>query len=230
MRVVVLVPYRAGGGHRDRLWRHLRDNYWALTTYPLFVGGDDADGPFNRSAAINAAAAAAGDWDAAVIADSDTWVPQDRLAEAVRVALDTGRLVSALTGVAELDARFTADILSGSMTMPGVGLERVRSGELDTQSSMLVVPRPLWDAIGGFDERFCGWGGEDNAFWRAATILGGAPHRIPGYAYHLWHEPALPAADRGADNDYRANLTLWNRYRVARNERMLRDAQRVRRA
>lgn len=224
MRTVVLVPYRSDRGHRDRLWQHLKTHYWADLPYPLIVGHHD-DGPFNRSAAINTAARSAGDWDVAIIADSDTWVPVSQLTDAVRQAGTGGQLVSALTAVAELDARCTAEILSGCVDFLNIGLERVRSGELDTQSSMLAVPRKLWDRIGGFDEKFAGWGGEDNAFWRAAAILGGPPHRVPGYAYHLWHQPAIKSTDRRNDPAYRDNLTRWNRYRIAKNERMLRAAQ-----
>ena len=225
MRTVVLVPYRADRGHRDRIWRHLKDNYWADLPYPVIVGHHD-DGPFNRSAAINTAARSAGDWDVAIIADSDTWVPVSQLTDAVRVAASSGRLTAALTGVAELDGRCTAEILnSGVVEFINIGVENIRVADLATQSSMLAVPRKLWDRIGGFDEKFAGWGGEDNAFWRAAAILGGPPHRVPGYAYHLWHQPAIRSADRRNDPAYRDNLVRWNRYRIAKNERTLRAAQ-----
>ena len=224
MRTVVLVPYRADRGHRDRLWQHLKTHYWADLPYPLIVGHHDG-GPYNRSAAINTAARSAGDWDVAIIADSDTWVPVSQLTDAVRQAGTGGQLVSALTAVAELDARCTAEILSGCVDFLNIGLERVRSGELDTQSSMLAVPRALWDNIGGFDERFAGWGGEDNAFWRAATILGGRPNRVDGYAYHLWHQMAISRQERRKDPEYQANYQLWHRYSLANNAQALRRTQ-----
>ena len=224
MKTVALIPFRADLGHRDRLWHHLQTNYWAHLPYPIIVGHHD-DGPFNRSTAVNTAARAAGDWDVAIIADSDTWVPIRQLTEAVRLAGTGNRLVSALTAVAELDGRCTAQILSGELDFLNLGVECVRSAELATQSSMIAVPRNLWDSIGGFDEKFAGWGGEDNAFWRAATILGGRPHRVEGYAFHLWHQPAIATADRSNDPAYRQNLARWNRYRTARSEQALRQVQ-----
>jgi hypothetical protein len=50
----------------------------------------------------------------------------------------------------------------------------------------MVVPRPLWEHTGGFDEGFVGWGFEDSAFH---TVAGGSL-RTPGELWHLYHVPA----------------------------------------
>jgi hypothetical protein len=218
MSTIVIVPYRADGGHRDRLWQHLRRHYWSRLPYRIAMG-EHTVGPFNRSAAINRAAA--GRWDFAVIADSDTWVPAHQLAAAIGAASQTGRLTAAFSSVVEIDAPCTEALLDGAATTRSFGIDRIRTNDLETQSSMLAVPRPLWDAIGGFDEKFVGWGGEDNAYWRAATILGGRPNRIDGYAYHLWH----PTADKRGPG-YQANLRRWRSYRQATTPMQLRRIQR----
>lgn len=215
MSAIVIVPYRPDGGHRDRLWRHLLDHYWAPLPYRVMVGSH-TDGPFNRSAAINAAAA--GDWQVAVIADSDTWVPHHQLTAAITTAARTGLLVAAFTAVVEIDRNCTVSLLRGGTSLGSFGIEKVRTGRLDTQSSMLAVPRALWDRVGGFDEHFAGWGGEDNAFWKAATLLGGEPRRIPGNAYHLWH----PSAADKRSATYQANLARWKRYAAATTPAQLR--------
>lgn len=208
---VVLIPYRPDHGHRDQLWHHIRDNYWRHTGFDVVLG-ENLDGPFNRSKAVNTAAAR--DWDIAVIADSDTWVPARQLHHAIDAAKVTGRLVAAFDAVVELSRDFTLGILAGKHTLAGsFGAERVRTQDLETQSSMLVVPRELWDSVGGMDEHFCGWGGEDNAFWKACTLHAGLPERISGNAYHLWHPPA-----KGKHHgiDYKRNLNRWKRYEAAR--------------
>lgn len=215
---LVIVPYRADGGHRDRIWRHLQDHYWGGLPYRIVVGSHDG-GPFNRSAAINAAAAQP--WEVAVIADADTWVPPAHLAEAVTTARRTGRLTAAFTAVIELDRPCTKAVLDGHVELTTLGVNRVRTAPLETQSSMLAIPRPLWDTIGGFDPRFVGWGGEDNAFWKAATLLGGQPHRIDGPAFHLWH-PTTVRATSGPQ--YQANHSLWRCYARARTVPQLRRA------
>jgi GT2 family glycosyltransferase len=205
--IPVLVPRRNDNGLRDLLWRHLQLHYWATLPGYDITTGESPSGPFNRAAAVNRAAKRAGQWRVAVIADSDTWVPPEQLAQAVTVAYQTGRLTAAFTHVVELTEAATASILVGQELLDA---EKIRTREIETQSSMLVIPRELWDTVGGFDEKFVGWAAEDNAFWRACQLHGGEPERIKGPAYHLWHPPAQR---QGAA--YRANQIRWRRYAAA---------------
>jgi predicted glycosyltransferase involved in capsule biosynthesis len=85
----------------------------------------------------------------------------------------------------------------------------------NTFSGVLAVPRALWDAVGGFDERFVGWGFEDLAFWSACTALAGGFERIPGRMIHLWH----PKGVESGHDRYAANEELGRRYMQARSSR-----------
>lgn len=234
-RIPVLVPRRADNGWRDRLWDTLRQDYWARLPGFELIEGEHRDGVFNRSAAINVAASEAGDWELAIIADADTLVAVPQLQDAVALARRTQRLVAAFHEVHELSERATRWILedteardeAGLSAMASVsGCERVRRGSDDpttVQSSMLVVPRAVWDAVGGFDEKFVGWGCEDNAFWRACELLTGEPKRVHGPAWHLWHPSGRPA--NAADLDYQRNQ--W-RYRLYANALCAEDVRRLR--
>lgn len=208
MRTVVLVPYRPDGGHRDRIWTYLRRTVWHGKYVQV---GEHTNGPFNRAKALNQAADC--DWDVAVIADADTWVPDRQLDSAILTARATGKLVAAFNAVVELDKPATTAILTGRHALTDSHTcERIRLKGSETQSSMLAVTRQLWDRIGGFDERFCGWGAEDQAFWHAAGLLAGEPGRINGNAYHLWHPPA---AQKFRGPEYQRNVELWRRYQQA---------------
>lgn len=211
MKTVVLVPYRADNGHRDRIWNFLRANVWSGWDVRV---GEHHDGLFNRSAAINAAADC--QWDMAVIADADTWVPREQLDAALQIAQTTGGLTAAFSVVVEVSRASSAAILSGKLAMTdSMGADRVRLKDTETQSSMLVITRQLWEQCGGFDPRFVGWGGEDSAFYKTATVLAGAPHRVGGAAFHLWH---APSRQKFRGPDYQRNVELWRRYERARTE------------
>jgi hypothetical protein len=66
----------------------------------------------------------------------------------------------------------------------------------------IAVGRDAFMSIGGFDESFIGWGGEDNEFWeRAQTLKNWTYGYLP--LIHLWHaaqprktDPANPALMR----------------------------------
>ena len=160
-----------------------------------------------------------------MICDSDTVVPPTQLEAAVGRAHDTGLLVSALIAVVELSRKSTARLLGGTQSdIAALGRIRTRRKDDMTQSSVIAVPKTLWDAIGGFDEGFCGWGCEDNAFWIAATLLGGAecgdptaagkPLRVDGAAYHLWHEKASKI--KVFDPIFRTNFFRLRHYKKAK--------------
>lgn len=221
MRTVILVPYRADGARRDELWRFTRA--WLEEHHPdyqIYVG-KSPEGMFNRSAAINSAARDAGDWDVAVVCDSDTVVPGAQFEEAVSNASETGLVTSALSKVVELSRESTDKLLTGAENdVRHLKKDRLRTKDDMTQSSVIAVPRALWDIIGGFDEEFCGWGCEDNVFWLAATVLSGAaPRRVDGSAFHLWHPMASKI--KLFDPIFRNNFRRLRHYKKAATPRQM---------
>lgn len=215
--IPVLVPRRNDHGHRDRLWRWALDVFWSRQRGYRPVEGHHVEGPFNRSLALNLASDIAGNWDVAVIADSDAWVPPEQLAEAVQLARSSNRLVAAFTEVHEVGEKDTLELLSGNVTTTP-DAERVRTRPLETQSVMLAVTRNVWEQVRGFDPKHVGWGGEDNSFWTACHVATGEPLRVDGPAYTLWHQPAT------REHQPR-NAQRFAKYRAARS---LADIHRLR--
>jgi glycosyltransferase involved in cell wall biosynthesis len=219
--VPVLVPRRDDGGHRDRLWRWVQDRYWADHPGYRIVEGHHVEGPFNRSVALNLAAQIAGNWDVAIIADSDAWVSSEQLHAATKLARETNRLVAAFDEVHEIDRDTTFDVLHGSGlpdSLPAKRIRTVKNAPTETQSVMLAVPRNLWEQVRGFDPVHNGWGGEDCSFWRACEIATGTPLRVEGPVWMLWHEPA-------SREHQPANAARFQLYRQAQN---LADVHRLR--
>lgn len=188
MRVVVLVPRRADNGRRDHLWQYVKGRWNDLhPLFEVFEGEDETDLPFNRSAALNRAAKAAGDWDVALVVDADTFAGPTQIESAVLHAAITGRFTLCFDRWCALNQDMSDAIMKG---FDGDWTPGVYASMGGTCSSLIAIPRELWDAVDGFDEGFVSWGGEDVAFWRACETLGGGFDRIPGDCWHLHHESA----------------------------------------
>ena len=205
----VLVPRRAGDEWRDRLWEFCRA--WWIEHGMEPIEGHHDDGPFNRSAAVNTAAVKAPDAGCLVVVDADA-LPRafSQVEQAAALAIETGKLVRAYENYQSLDRRGTKKILDGHR---GSWRKFVRWENPDHLSSCIAVPRSLWDDLGGFDERFVGWGFEDRAFFEAASRLADGTLRVAGDVFHLWH-PRSPEKSKSRP-EYVANAELASRYRSA---------------
>lgn len=205
MNVAVLVPRRSDGGRRDEVWVWLRERWNREHPDYTVIEGNHDDGAFNRSAAINLAAG--GDWDVAVIADSDSFVEPRNLIRAVNTAADSRQITFAYHEFRYLTRKMTEKIMGGYRGNWYAGVEFTLT---NTCSSMVVVPRSLWDDVGGFDEGFVGWGFEDVAFSLACQALGGGMQRIQGDVWHLFHQPSTE--NNHASPQWHANRARMLRY------------------
>jgi GT2 family glycosyltransferase len=205
---VVLVPRRADGGERDRLWAFCRDWWETHVDVPIVEGIHEAsEGLFNRSLALNRAAAAAGDWSVAIIMDSDTLPDLEQLKIATGHAYESGQMVVPFDDRRELAADETERVLHGEPLGPRHG----KPFGAKAVSGAVVVSRRMWDVVGGFDAGFVGWGAEDNDFADACERTGGKMVQIPGPLWHLYHQRS---ADATLDSPvHMANKRRWLEHR-----------------
>lgn len=221
--VVILVPRRGGVEDRDRLWAFARR--WWENDFPdwRIVEGSHDYGPFNRAAALNRAAAAAGaEWDVAVCIDADVLCDPHAVRAAVDVAAATHRPVLGYHERVHLTEKATQRILAGfDGNWKGPGF--VKTTLYDACSSCVVVSRRLWDEVEGFDEAFSGWGWEDVAFRVATeTMSGGELIKLAGTIFHLHHKPSHENNKR--ESTFQANRARGDLYNAARWDR---DAMRA---
>lgn len=190
-------------------------------------------GPFNRSAAVNRAAAEAGAWDVAVVIDSDVFLRQSSVVAAVETAARTGRVTWGHRRWRGLSESWTHRVVADRRDF---GAE-VDSEDMDvlvertnpiSWSCCIAIPRSVWDDLGGFDERFVGWGYEDMAFQSVVVGLYGH-ERIEGDVFHLYHPRSEERIVKGqpavtASREYHINAMLGRRYMVAlRRDHRLHD-------
>lgn len=202
MNVAVCVPWiDVGCEHRARALEFIQD-WWTKLGIPVVYGTADGE-HVNRAAARNDAARRT-DADILVFADADTFIEAEQFAAMVDRAQETDCLVHGYTKHWLLTRSATSRAYYGELVRGGTVLQNQPSG-------VIAVSRSLLNLVGGHDERFLGWGGEDRAFQLACNTMSGPGWRIQGDSFHLWHPPAREKGRAYAMR--RANMALGMRYK-----------------
>lgn len=155
-----------------------------------------------------------------VLLDADTLVQSEVLQQAVDLVARQG-------GQAIPYSRYwMVDKAGGEQFLAGTPLTQCHAIHYPPSVSGAAVATPeSWFAVGGQDERFLGWGGEDNAWYYAATTLGEVV-RLEGDAFAGWHVPQVKGRVQ-----YRRNHRLYSSYRQYAGDRrsmetLVRDPER----
>ncbi|MBG9389067.1 galactosyltransferase-related protein [Caenimonas aquaedulcis] len=150
--------------------------------------------PYARSWAFNAAAAHARGR-VLVLHDNDLLVPRDYAHHASAIAgagYEVVNLKRFIFYLGEEHSRSLAASPHGLFAAAPVSIMQNAEG-----GGSIAITREAFDAIGGMDESFVGWGGEDNEFWERAST-----RRVWRHGFlplvHLWH--AAQAHKQNADN------------------------------
>lgn len=183
------------------------------------------DGPFNKSWGLNVAARSAS-CDLLVTGDADMLMPGEALARALLVCRDHYDAVNPYSNLLDLTEAETKSVLRGDVNVRDIqrdhSRDRLPQGEhICFCGGICVYRRDVYFALGGMDERFLGWGGEDDAM---SANLERYTDRLAVQkdtpAYHLWH-PRPP--QRYHHPHYRKNLVLANHYRFCDPEKLERQ-------
>jgi hypothetical protein len=143
----------------------------------------DPDMAYCRSWAFNVASGLARS-KLLIFHDNDMLVPSSYAVEVLRIFQKGYEVINLKRFVFYL-ARSESDIRSrlenGETLVVDHVVENLEAG------GSVALAREAYDAIGGFDEDFIGWGGEDNEFWDRCLT-----RNVWNYAFlpivHLWHE------------------------------------------
>ncbi|OGF05186.1 MAG: hypothetical protein A2W00_05355 [Candidatus Eisenbacteria bacterium RBG_16_71_46] len=180
-RTVILIPYRGTDAWRRAAYKAVRAQADA-TGFDVYAA-DSGDQPFSIARTWNLLsemADADGHWDKAVRWGADL-VLKDPVKQ-VRAALKVDRGYVACFDAAHKQTRSEAarETLAWAGKVPFGGPS--------------VITRRLWDLVGGYDDRFKGWGHEDRAFVHGCTLHDGERARVRGGMCQLWH-PRAPKGD-----------------------------------
>lgn len=151
-----------------------------------------------------------------ILHDNDMLIPTDYAAEFLQVAnrgFDVINLKRFIAYIDELSSRylFEHEKLSGRLRSEAMIQNLCAGGSLG-------VLKTAYEAIGGMDEEFVGWGGEDTEFWDRCQTL-----RVANHTYmpiiHLWHLSQPGKAAVNGLGQSTAELFL-NRMRVPTRDRI----------
>jgi hypothetical protein len=207
VKVAVCAPHRPVDDEREANWQRTRQQ-WQGLGWPVYTGNNE-DTIFSRSKAINLAAAQAPDSDVLLVTDTDIllWSPQQAVTAAEEAFAHTAYVV-AFGVLYVLDWEDTRAVRAGAEPSPKMAIETLAL----IWGGLFAVSRKLFDRVGGFDERFTGWGAQDIGFMVACSTLG-EKRRVQGDAYHLRHNPVW--ADPANNPTRLEDNALGSRYLAA---------------
>lgn len=216
MNVTVAVPFRhAGCKYRFESFRFLSDMLTEWLPDAEFIMVDSGSEVFDRSRSRNLAVERAEN-DIVVLHDADTFATRENLLAAIEEARTHNGLVLPYNYYGGLSKESSARVLADKVKYPPEK-EKPEEVNLESIGGIWVLRKELWWNAGGMDERFRGWGYEDNAFFAASETMNAPVKRMKGSIFHLWH-PRAPGFTRTPE--YFFNQKLYQRYRDAQGDRV----------
>jgi hypothetical protein len=212
-KVSIIIPFQSDYGPRAKAFEWIQQYYARVMPEAEICLGLMDSKEINKSKAVNLAAKKA-TRDIFVVADADVVYDPNLIEEAIKV-LRKGGFVVPFTEVLNVGYDGTKRLRK---TKPKWPLD-IKSGEYYKSDwvyegfagKLFVISRENFEAVGGFDERFIGWGGEDDAFSHAARTICGKLINLEGKVFHLWH----PASSYATNPNGKSNGKLLGRYERA---------------
>ena len=147
------------------------------------------DIPFNRSWGFNVGLKYA-TTDIVVFTDCDLIMNPDKFIESLKL-IEKYDMVSPYSSVVDLDPNESQMQLNQLINIDRPGRGENDNQKINISGGMVIFKKEAIYKIGGFDENFIGWGGEDDAMTvKVKAFLNWFEN--PGRCYHLYHSKEAP--------------------------------------
>ena len=210
-KLSVLMPYRSDNGPRERTFRWVKMFYEKMMPEAEICVSDCSTELFSRAEAINNAAKLA-TGDVFIITDTDIVCDPKILRRSINL-LNEHAWIIPFNRINHLSVESTNSLVNTAPSWPSlIPLEYTKKvGAKRFKGGLNVISRKNFETVKGFDERFIGYGAEDDAFSYSVNILCGRYFRPNTEIFHLWHPRVIPSSNP----NYEANCELLHRYYLA---------------
>lgn len=189
------------------------ERWYAGQGFPLVIGSGGQ--PWSKGVAVDDGFARV-ETEGVIVADADCLVSCFDLGRATLVVAAGAPWAQPHSMVYRLHRKATGRVLAGHVVPDGMAPARVLCERpphpAPAGGGIVVLSRDAYRTVGGIDDRFVGWGGEDISFARALDTLVGPGVRFDGALWHLWHRPQVRLRGNRACP---ANEELAGRYLAA---------------
>ena len=210
MKITVIVPFCPDGGQRDANYSWVTKRLRKLLPDAEILVPTQNTLPFNKSAAVNKAAKMASN-DILMVCDADIAFDMDLIKNSLEIVNDVP-WISPFCERWDLTHVSTNEVLKApcdvEMKSFGIDVKRKYKEVRCRAGSVFIMTKKNFYKVGGFDERFAGWGFEDSAFELAARYTIGDCAEIDNIVYHLWH----PLGDNQFPHHTEWNRLLYEEY------------------
>lgn len=237
--ISILVPFHCeSASQRAKNWRWLKKYWMAQLPGAEIIMGEDKESlchpslPFSKSVAVNNAASKASG-DIFVIVDADGYFSANSVllcAGRIRRATEKGQRLWFVPyrQFYRLTKASSRCVLESSPKRPYHFPTPPKPHNIQNDSGsryghwwgagIQIMSREAFEIVGGWDERFRGWGGEDHAAMQAMDTLYWRHKTLPGQHLHIWH-PMLSAdgVEQDGDKHDDTGWVSW-KYRVWKNQ------------
>lgn len=200
--ISIIIPFQENQldkGYRERNFKYVVNQYQRYYPDAQIVQGEDFSGyeSFCRSHAINDGVKGSSG-DILIISDADILFYKRTMDKAIQ-ALQKCPFIIPFGRVVDLSRSFSDRLTKQN---PTYTLRELREGAASIRDirvgvshwgdksagGVQVITRDLFNKVGGYDERFKGWGWEDTVFcWKIRKELGDYDILSTECVYHLWH-------------------------------------------
>jgi hypothetical protein len=158
----------------------------------VFTPTDDPSMSYSRSWAFNVGAEHANS-DCLIFHDNDLLVPTDYAFLTLQLMKKGFEFINLKRFIFYLSESATQDMLNTMRISSNLKIESIMQNAEGGGS--IGASKKAYFTIGGFDQRFLGWGGEDNEFWERAQTQSVWPYGSLALI-HLWHGPQKEKLDK----------------------------------